>query len=201
MLLWTADSLLRPSWRDALGPDFEGWAWRHGLTRRLAQLEQRKLLEQHPASPPSERIVRLTAAGRLTALGGRDPVERWARPWDGRWRLVLFDLPSVEVAMRSKLRRLLHSEHFGYLQNSVWLTPDSLAETHRIIRSIPTNPEGFLLFEGRPAGGEPDAELVKGAWDFDAINAHYEKHLAVVRAAPGDMPRKPAERERLLAAA
>ena len=30
----------------------------------------------------------------MHALGGRDPQEQWARPWDGRWRLVLFDVPT-----------------------------------------------------------------------------------------------------------
>ena len=119
MLLWTADAFLRPTWRDTLAPDFEAWAWRRGLTRRLAQLEQRKLLKQHPANSASARIVRLTEAGRLLVLGGRDPVERWARTWDGRWRLLLFDLPSTEAATRANLRRFMQAQHLGYLQHSV----------------------------------------------------------------------------------
>ncbi|MBI5770233.1 MAG: hypothetical protein HZA93_20825 [Verrucomicrobia bacterium] len=197
VLLWTADSLMRPSWRDAFAPDFEAWAWRNRLGRRIAQLQQRKLLEEHPASQPSRRIVRLTETGRLTALGGRDPVARWARTWDGRWRLLLFDLPSAEVAVRAKLRRYLRAEQLGYLQNSVWLTPDSLDETRRLVHGMPTDPEGFLLFEGRPASGETDSAIVRGAWDFPAINARYEQYLAIARTAPRQWPRNDPERERL----
>jgi phenylacetic acid degradation operon negative regulatory protein len=190
---------MRPSWRDVFAPDFEAWAWRQGLGRRLAQLQQRKLLEAHPESPPSQRIVRLTEAGRLVALGGRDPVARWARPWDGRWRLLLFDLPSTADTVRARLRRYLRAEQLGYLQNSVWLTPDSLEESRRLVQGVPAAPEGFLLFEGRPASGESDAAIVHGAWDFAAINAHYAQHLAIVRTAPRQWPRTEAEHDRLQA--
>ncbi len=197
VLLWTADSFLRPSWRDVFAPDFESWAWRRGLGRRLAQLQQQKLIEEHPVKSATGRLVRLTETGRLAVLGGRDPVSRWARPWDGRWRLLLFDLPSTAVAVRGKLHRHLRAERLGYLQHSVWITPDSLEETRRLVEGVPADPEGFLLFEGRPASGEPDAGIVAGAWDFAAINAAYEQHLAIVRTAPRQMPRTDADRDRL----
>src|SRR2546426_11753931 len=91
LLLWTADLLARPTFRN-LTDSYESWAYRNGLMRQVAVLEKRKLLERDPALP-DERIYRLSAEGRLHALGGRDPEERWARRWDGQWRLVLFDLP------------------------------------------------------------------------------------------------------------
>jgi len=184
VLLWTADSCLRPSWRHALDPGgFESWAWRNGLGRRLAELERRKLVERMPELS-HERVVRLTEHGRIAALGGRDPVNRWARPWDGRWRLVLFDLPVGEAGLRLKLWRILRAEHFGYLQHSVWLTPDPVGEARGILAAAPANPEGFFLFEGRPASGESDQAIVRGAWDFGEINQRYEEYLAVAHACP-----------------
>src|SRR5439155_23765321 len=92
LLLWTCDMLARPTFRNLTGSS-EGWAYGHGLRRQLAELERRKLLES-PASVRDrsrhlERVLRLSEAGRVHALGGRDPEARWARPWDGCWRLVL----------------------------------------------------------------------------------------------------------------
>jgi len=182
-LLWTADTLtMRPTWRNLNDP-FEVWANRNGLARRLRYMEQEKLVERHPTAELG-RVVRLTATGRLAALGGRDPAERWARAWDGRWRLVLFDLPSKKRELRMRWWRHLRSAGFGFLQNSVWITPDSLAETERVLARESIAVETLTLFEGRPAGGETDAQLVAGAWDFATINARYEQHQRVLRELP-----------------
>ena len=61
----------------------------------------------------------VTAQGRLHVLGGRDPETQWARPWDGQWRLVLFDVPTGQNSQRERLRRYLRDKGFGYVQNSV----------------------------------------------------------------------------------
>lgn len=178
VLLWAADSVLRPTWRN-LDDTFESWAYRNGLARRLEILEQQKFLERRPASDLS-RVYRLTAEGRRAALGGCDPVERWERKWDGRWRMVLFDLPVDASALRVSMRRFLLQHGFGYLQQSVWITPDSLEETRRWLKKLPTDVESLTLFEGQPCGGESDAAMVRGAWDFSAINARYERHQGIL---------------------
>src|SRR2546428_9700030 len=90
LLLWSTDLLVRPTFRN-LTDSYESWAYRNGLMRQVATLEQQQLLERD-ASASDNRLYRLSAQGRLHALGGRDPKERWARPWDGQWRLVLFDV-------------------------------------------------------------------------------------------------------------
>ena len=77
LLLWSADMLARPTFRN-LTDSYESWAYRNGLQRQVATLEQQQLLERD-ASSPDDRLYRLSAQGRLHALGGRDPEERWAR--------------------------------------------------------------------------------------------------------------------------
>ena len=174
-LLWTADTMLQPTWRN-VHDSFEEWAWRNRLSRRLAELEREKLIERHP-DPDMSRVVRLTDAGRTLALGGRDPVERWSRAWDGSWRMVLFDLPTRKIDLRRKLLRTLHRSHFGYLQNSVWITPDPVAKIHDALGGLEVQADAFIVMEGHPAAGESDAEIVRAAWHFDAINRGYESYL------------------------
>ena len=183
-LLWTADSALRPSWRNVLGDSFESWAYRNGLGRRLAELERLKLIERRTSPDGTERLVRLTSLGRGTALAGVDPTERWSRPWDGRWRLVLFDVPEAKHHERARFRRALRELRFGYLQNSAWISPDSLDEMRAHLAGTATNVESLVLFEGRPSGGESDQDLVAGAWDFAAIRQAYDEWARVVDAAP-----------------
>lgn len=197
-LLWTAEFVLRPNIRK-VEESFENWAWRRHLGRRLAELHRLKLIESRPM-PDTRRIVRLTEAGRVLALGGRDPVAQWKRPWDGQWRLALFDLPAHKRHLRIQLWRALRRQHFGYLQGSVWVSPDSAKALRAILGPAKTDVESLVIVEGRPAAGESDIEIVDGAWDFAAINRHYEHYLRFVAKVPASSLRLPewARRENAL---
>ncbi len=187
LLLWTCDMLARPTFRN-MTDSFENWAYRNGFSRQLAELERQKFLESQPldagGAGPDSRAWRLSEAGRLHALGGRDPETQWRRQWDGHWRLVLFDLPNSQAATRDRLRRYLRQRGFGYLQNSVWVSPDPLRDEREILTGSKTNVESLLLLEARPCAGESDAEIVAGAWDFPSINRRYTRYRKVLSARP-----------------
>jgi DNA-binding transcriptional regulator PaaX len=182
VLLWTADTLMRPTWRN-LNDSFEQWAWRNRLSRRLAELERQKFIERHP-EPDLERVVRLTAIGRRLALGGRDPMTQWSRTWDGLWRMVLFDLPVHRTNERQQLLRVLRRNQFGYLQKSVWITPDAAVAVTGLLGEAKVQPDAFLIIESRPAAGETDAEIVDAAWDFAEINRRYDIYERFVKQLP-----------------
>jgi phenylacetic acid degradation operon negative regulatory protein len=185
-LLWSADKLVNPTFRN-LTDSYEGWAYRNGLLRQVATLEKRQLIERDPASP-DDRMYRLTRRGRLLALGGRDPLVQWARKWDGRWRLVLFDVPTARNDLHIKLWRYLRNKGFGCLQNSVWITPDPLEAERQMIGDGKINVESLILLEARPCAGESDAEIVAGAWDFERINHCYARHVKILGEKPGGTP-------------
>lgn len=48
--------------------------------------------------------------------------------WDGKWRLVLFDIPENKRASRDKLRRALSGLGMGILQASVWISPIDISK-------------------------------------------------------------------------
>ena len=184
LLLWSADKLMRPTFRN-LTDSYESWVYRNGLSRQLATLEQHQLLERDPKAP-GDRIYRLTEQGRLHALGGRDPATQWSRHWDGRWRLVLFDVPMEQHALRNRLRRYLRAHGFGYLQGSVWITPDPVRGEREILTGGKINVESLLLLEARPCSGESDVEIASGAWDFGDINSHYARYLKLLDQRPDE---------------
>jgi phenylacetic acid degradation operon negative regulatory protein len=169
---------VRPTFRNLTG-SYETWAFRRGLLHRVWALERQHLLERDPARR-DERIYRLTKQGRLRALGGRDPQERWSRNWDGRWRLVVFDVPATQNSRRTRLRRYLRKRGFGCLQNSVWITPDALEEEMKILSGGKANVKSMILLDVRPCAGESDSEIVASAWNFKRINSLYKQHLRVL---------------------
>jgi DNA-binding transcriptional regulator PaaX len=67
-------------------------------------------------------------------------------------------------ATRTTLRRYLRDKGFGYLQNSVWISPDPLAAEREVLGGGKINVESLILLEARPCAGESDAEMVAGAW-------------------------------------
>ena len=196
LLLWSADKLMRPTFRN-LTDSYESWAYRNGLHRQLSVLEKGRLIETHAGSP-DERVYRLTAQGRLCALGGRDPQAQWSRQWDGRWRLVLFDVPVARDSHRRRLRRYLHDRGFGCLQGSVWVTPDPLEAERQILVGAKIDVGSLLLLDARPCAGESDAEIVAGAWDFERINRRYSRLMKILDERPGADLRSDAAAKSLL---
>lgn len=182
MLLWACETFSRPTFRN-LTESFEGWAYRNGFLRQLQRLEKQQWIERSPGKT-GDRLHCLTEAGRLQALGGRDPEACWNRRWDGRWRLALFDVPEVRTADRHRLRYYLRSRGFGCLQNSVWITPNPVNEERVRLADGPVNVGTLILLEARPCAGETDAQIVAGAWDFADLNKRYAAHQTVLARRP-----------------
>lgn len=187
LLFWTCDMLRRPTFRN-LTDSFEAWAYRNGFQRELADLERGGLIEsqvrRRPGSRQSERALRLAEAGCLHVLGGREPEACWRRKWNGRWHLVLFDLPAADGTARNRLRNALRARGFGWLQNSVWVGPHPLPDQDALLRGTRADVESLLFMEARPSAGERDEEIVSGAWDFEEINSLYRHHLNVLSRCP-----------------
>jgi phenylacetic acid degradation operon negative regulatory protein len=184
LLLWNCDVFARPTFRN-LTDSFEAWAYRNGLRLQLARLERQKLIERRDATRAG-RSFRLTEAGLLHVQVGRNPQVHWGRPWDGNWRMVLFDFPNTKHAARNRLRAHLRKRGFGYLQNSVWITPDPLPTEGEFRAGGVVDVESLILLEARPCAGETDEEIVAGAWDFPFINERYQEYLQVLEERPAE---------------
>lgn len=45
------------------------------------------------------------------------------RRWDGKWRVLIFDVPERKRALRDSIRATLRANGFTRVQNSVWVYP------------------------------------------------------------------------------
>jgi phenylacetic acid degradation operon negative regulatory protein len=190
---WVAGLMVRPTWTNLQGT-FAGWRDRDSMWRQLRRLEDEGWLEGQGTKGKTERVVRLTQKGVLLALGGRDPEERWNRSWDGKWRMVVFDLPEEQRVLRNALRKQLRAARFGGLQGSVWISPDPLGGIGASLKATANQCGVMTFFEGVPCGGESAAEMVAAAWDFEPVQQAYavfRDHLAAVPqgGAPGALGR------------
>jgi phenylacetic acid degradation operon negative regulatory protein len=174
ILAWTGDFVSRPTW-GTLFQSMEAVEYRMRLRHQLRYLEKRALIRRERRA--GQMVLRITELGRLTAWGGRDPEARWARPWDGMWRMVVFDLPLGRQAVRQQLLRWFRRNGFGYLQDSVWIHPDPLEEVAAALEDFRDDVESLTIMEARCCAGYANDAIVRGAWDFDEINKRYEAYL------------------------
>jgi CRISPR/Cas system-associated endoribonuclease Cas2 len=70
------------------------------------------------------RRMRITPSGRtlLNRAILKGPLQR-PKKWDGKWRIVVFDIRDSRKGLRDKVRTMVSNFGFTRLQNSVWAYP------------------------------------------------------------------------------
>lgn len=178
-LLWAAEMMMRPTFRNLMG-GYEGWAYRNGFLKEIQRLEAKGIVELTRSPLDHQRLVRLTQAGRELALGGRDPQASWEKVWDNKWRLVLFDLPADNNRLRRQVLRALAAHGFGCLQGSVWISPQEPPELRKVFKEQGRDCSHFMVLEADSKGAKVDRKMVAAAWDFERINELYAEHMEVL---------------------
>ncbi len=174
---------------------FQWVADSQGQREHLRRLKKKGLIT---TSEQEEKWVpRLTELGRAAFAGGRHPEDAWSRSWDGKWRLLTFDLPRSENRDRLRFRRWLLANHFGRLQGSVWISPDPVPVLEEVITIDRLDPSMVMVFEGEPAGSAGPREVAAIAWDFESINAAYRHYASTTTRVLKQVRRKPPTRTRL----
>ncbi len=71
------------------------------------------------------KFLRLTPQGEreLRRLETADFKLKKPRRWDGKWRVLIFDIREERKTLREKVRRTLSTIGFVRLQDSVWIYP------------------------------------------------------------------------------
>jgi len=105
------------------------------ITQALLRLERRGLIRI--TGEGRNRKIHLTGQGeevinRLYAGAYVIPLPTY---WDGKWRIVLFDVPEKRKKVRDTLRMLLRSAGFIHFQHSAWIQPYPCDELVTLLRS------------------------------------------------------------------
>ena len=57
-----------------------------------------------------------------------------AQKWDGKWRILIFDVPEKKRILRDGIRRTLTAMNFKHLQHSVWIYPYDCEDTVSLLK-------------------------------------------------------------------
>ncbi|MDO8567058.1 MAG: CRISPR-associated endonuclease Cas2 [bacterium] len=126
-----------------------GAANRKNLYRRITQaisdLERAGLIKT--SGQRGRRNVELTIKGHLVIESVYASEYRIPEPafWDGKWRMVMFDIREKRRKTRSQLRFLLSGAGFLRLQDSVWIYPYPCDEFIGLVRAHLKSGTGEML--------------------------------------------------------
>lgn len=113
--------------KDPLGHQLAGHRSENSFYTALARLKRRRQIVRTP-----DHRYELTGTGEYAALKAyvrketvqleRSDTGR-TRSWDGKWRLIVFDVPESKRNIRDYFRSLLKRLGFAEFQRSMWLCP------------------------------------------------------------------------------
>lgn len=108
--------------KNKLGDDLSEKKPAYALSRSLKALTDQGLVEYIESGQGS--FARLTKEGKKKASSQKIDDGAVLNPsWDGKWRIVLLDLPESRKQEREALRYLLKKAGFVCLKNSAWISP------------------------------------------------------------------------------
>lgn len=95
------------------------------LYKAIRNLERRNLVAAKSRGRGEEWSLSGAGKRRLALLRMKLAYAK-ARKWDGKWRLIIFDIPERRRSRRDFLRQELRALGFHQLQKSAWVSPYSL---------------------------------------------------------------------------
>lgn len=140
-----AASLIMPGLPIALKPFLdekrkrEANEWKKFNTWRLKQvlkrLHNQKIIEIVETN--GEHIVKISDRGKKRILKFNiDDIELNQRSWDGKWRIIIYDIYTGKKQERELFRKTLKRLKFLKLQKSVYLTPFKCYDEIEYLRQV-----------------------------------------------------------------
>jgi len=111
---------------------------------------------------------------------GEKAIDEYLKPlksmgkWDGRWRLVIFDVPESKRGLRDRLRRELTKLGLGRLQASVWISPNDIEKDIEKL-SEKFNLQGEIKFFEVSQNSNLDKTIIEKSWNLPDLYDDYKK--------------------------
>ena len=173
----------------ALAAYLKGSGWRKGSifdfldirksTFRPAVYKSLKTGEIEKIVNQGQPFFRITPQGKKHLAGRLFPIYQLSDSgWDGKWRVVVFDIPESDKATREFLRRKLVSLGFGKLQKSVYISPlDLLTDLKEYLGGQHLYGR-VIVFEAKEVFAKDQRLVANFVWKLDKLN---ERYLELVR--------------------
>ena len=164
-------SLLNPSHFFQIGSRFS----RSGYYKAVERLEKRGMLKK--IRRENRIFLKLTEKGRTRIKKHREAGKIRSRSWDGKWRLIIFDIPEESNRLRYLLRKFLKTLGYAKVQRSIWISPfDFQKEIEGFCNKMKITEYIFQLTVEKFRKME-DKALARSFWPLKKLDGEYKKLL------------------------
>lgn len=126
-----------------------------------------------------ESVFRITNLGKNYLSRDFPLINLKNKKWDGRWRVVIFDIPEKIRWVRNSFRQKLNELGFGMVQKSVWISPHPFEDDIReFIKSLNLE-NNVLVFVANSYFAGDAKEMAEQVWDLKKLNKRYKKLLKI----------------------
>ncbi len=108
---------------------------KYQINKAVAKLKEKGFVEFR--NEGGKTFLKLTEKGEAELLKYQlqELVIKKPSKWDGKWRIVIFDIKEYKRKIRDEFRQTLEILGFLKLQNSVWVYPHECEEVITMIKS------------------------------------------------------------------
>lgn len=92
--------------------------------------------------------------------------------WDGKWRILSYEIPEKKRELRDKLRREVSGWGLGPWHRSFWLTPHPITENLKKLVSQKEEEQYIQAFESEHVFGDKNI-LIEKVWQKTALDKKY----------------------------
>lgn len=124
-------AIMAPKVLKLLPPSFSRTPSR--INRTFYQLRAAGFIEVRQIE--GKKVVRLTDKGRAKLERVSTGDKKRPRRWDGRWRVVIYDIGENRKDLRHKARAFVQTYGFERLQDSVWVYPYDCEEVITLLKA------------------------------------------------------------------
>ncbi len=116
----------------------------------------------------------------ITAKGFKElslgfPFFRFLREsWDGKWRILSYEIPEKKRELRDKLRREVAGWGLGPWHRSFWVTPHPIIDNLRLLISQKEEEQYVQAFEAEHVFGNREI-LIEKVWQKTSLDRRYRE--------------------------
>lgn len=171
------------------------FAWNHSYPRMTAynqavyRLCKAGLIARRDmrGGPPT---LSLTATGQQLVSDDLFPERYWHQHWNGRWYLLLYDIPETQRHYRRALNYFFRQTRMGCLQKSVYVSVRDIRPLFHDLEEAAALGDYANIFEAQTVLGHRGAAIVARAWNMERLQQIHSEYLQA-DAKRGGMKYKP----------
>lgn len=140
----------------------------------LSGIMKEGLIEKNKEESSDTGSYKLTEKG-FSELCFQFPLFRFLKDtWDGKWRVISYEIPEKKREMRDRLRREMQGWGLGPWHRSFWLTPHPVLEHLKDLVSQKEEEQYIQAFQADHTFGDKEV-LIEKVWGKTTLDKQYRE--------------------------